>query len=419
MSNNALPAMTQSQTTNFFMNNSALINCKLRVAIVGRLDQPGGVQSVILSLIKGLNQIGIIPDLIWDKAPSRKIIDQKNVFVNYLPIRFTVSTQWLDFLPVTARYFLRTANLIRSSQLPIHYDFYYIFYNGFLVDQAVQHIRYLSGPPLLPQLDRYSPGMRGIPYRALRFIYRNYLSHRRPVYEYHSDSSYVINAQYTASLFEEAHGIQLPVVYPPISISPATEEIEDFSSRTLTTFFSRFARYKRPEMLFQLASEHRQMKFLLMGGVKPVEESYYKSLVHQVIQAQLSNIRFLPTPDDSVVKEELSHTRFYVFPAKNEHFGMATVEAISSGAIPFVHDSGGQREIVPDTRLRFTDQTFSEKFSFLTNLPVDELTEIRRNLRNHIQQYSEEIFIEKMLSLLPIPIESEFSRESKTAKIYQ
>lgn len=36
------------------------------------------------------------------------------------------------------------------------------------------------------------------------------------------------------------------------------------------------------------------------------------------------------------------------YPAKQEHFGIATVEAMSAGAIPVVYASGGQKEIVAD-----------------------------------------------------------------------
>ncbi len=37
-----------------------------KVAIVYRLDMPGGVQSCVFSLIKGLNSMDIIPDILWD-----------------------------------------------------------------------------------------------------------------------------------------------------------------------------------------------------------------------------------------------------------------------------------------------------------------------------------------------------------------
>ena len=36
------------------------------------------------------------------------------------------------------------------------------------------------------------------------------------------------------------------------------------------------------------------------------------------------------------------------YPAKQEHFGISTVEAMSAGAVPVVYASGGQKEIVTD-----------------------------------------------------------------------
>lgn len=38
----------------------------------------------------------------------------------------------------------------------------------------------------------------------------------------------------------------------------------------------------------------------------------------------------------------------YKYPAKQEHFGISTVEAMSAGAVPVVYATGGQKEIVTD-----------------------------------------------------------------------
>ena len=37
-----------------------------------------------------------------------------------------------------------------------------------------------------------------------------------------------------------------------------------------------------------------------------------------------------------------------------EPFGLTAVQAVAAGALPLVHDSGGQRETVPDATLRYT-----------------------------------------------------------------
>jgi glycosyltransferase involved in cell wall biosynthesis len=86
-----------------------------------------------------------------------------------------------------------------------------------------------------------------------------------------------------------------------------------------------------------------------------------------------------------------------VFPAINEHFGMTTPEAIALGAVPFVHDSGGQREIVNNPKFRFVDSEFMEKFDTIFNLNLDELDVARMSLAKHVHTFSEEVFVSRML----------------------
>ncbi len=378
-----------------------------RIAIVGRLDEPGGVQSVIVSLIRGLNSVGVEPDLIWDTPPNKSLLQSKGVHTGFQYVHLPVSTKLLYQIPVTIRYILRTADTFSTKKIYHPYDFYYIFYNGFLVEDGTPHIRYLSGPPLLPQLDSVSPGLRGIPYRVLRSLYRNLLSKRFPVYDYHRDSNYVINSEYTASLFEEAHGVRLPVVHPPIDLTGRNFVPNDLDQRDTVAYFSRFARYKRPQMVLALAARHPEMRFILMGGVRKLQQPFVESLHEQARAQGLQNVEFIENPSNARVKEELARTRFYVFPAVNEHFGMATAEAIGSGAIPFVHDSGGQREVVPDPRLRFTDEKFVNQFDELLQLSNAQLASLQIQLRQHVDQFSEEAFIKKMIKFIETPTESE------------
>ena len=77
---------------------------------------------------------------------------------------------------------------------------------------------------------------------------------------------------------------------------------------------------------------------------------------------------------------------------------LAAQEAIASGAIPFVHDSGGQREIVNNPELRFEDKTFFDKFDSLLKWTDAEMQEARAALNQHVQTFSEENYIKAMLA---------------------
>jgi glycosyltransferase involved in cell wall biosynthesis len=401
------------------LNNSAKGNCNQRIAIITRLDEPGGVQSVVLSLIKGLNEEGIIPDIIWDKQPSPVLLEEKGVLAGYLPVRQRIPSHLIFHFPATFRYLLRAANVFSTEHIPQPYDFYYIFFNGFLVKDGTPHVRYLSGPPLVPQLEKTSPGLRGMPIRFFRWLYKIGLRKRFPAYEFHLDSTYVINSQYTADLFEEAHGVRLPVVHPPIDLSGRYFSEADLPHRDTFTFFSRFVDYKRPEMVLELAKRYPDRRFVLMGGVRAQSRPLFDSIVKIAQIENLNNVEFFDNPSSEKVREELARTLYYIFPAVNEHFGMATAEAIGSGAIPYVHDSGGQREIVPDTRLRFRDAEFFTKFEQLLLLSDEERNFIRNKLRNNVENFSEKVFKNKMVKMINLsptkPLESERKNEFQAA----
>lgn len=373
---------------------------KKKVAIVYRLDMPGGVQSCVFSLIKGLNRMDIIPDILWDCEPDWSLMQEKGCRAAYRKVRFRVPQRMIDKMPNTLRYLAHICNVIDGRKFREEYDFFFIFSNGFVVSVDMPHVYYLSGPPLLPQLEEKSPGIKGLPVRFFRLLYKKALNRISPVFDYHRELRYVINSKFTASLFQDAHGVRLPVVYPPIDLSGRDFADDDLPTRDSITFFSRIVDYKRPEMVLDLARRHRQFRCVIMGAVSPIRRPYFERLREYADECRIQNVVFLDNPSSARVRDELARTRFYVFPGINEHFGMTTPEAIASGAIPFVHDSGGQREIVNNPELRFVDQTFFDRFEFLLKRTDAELKEARTALNMHVQKFSEANYIKTMLAYL-------------------
>ena len=385
-----------------------------KVAVVYRLDHPGGVQSVAIALIRGLNQLGIIPDVLWDVPPDKKLMLEKGVDANYQYIRFRIPSKVIDKLPNTLRYLAWIFNCIKESQLTNHYDFYYVFFNGFLLKPEVPHLRYLSGPPLLPQLWKVPKGVRGWPLRLCKWIYLQGFRKNCPVYEYHRDNQYVINSKYTAELFEEAHDVKLPVVYPPIQMTGRNYSDDDLPQRDTVTFFSRIVDYKRPDLILKLAEKYPTTRFVIMGAVPDHRIPFLNYLKQEAKNNNLQNVLFFANPSDGRVQDELTRTRFYIFPAENEHFGMTTVEAIASGAIPFVHNSGGQKEIVHNKYLQFEYEDFFDKFDYLQQRDISELNQLRKELTEHIIQFSEENSVRKLLGYFKkdrFNLESGFERQ--------
>lgn len=367
-----------------------------RVAIVARLTEPGGVQSVAISLIRGLNARGITPDILWDIEPSRSLLNDSGVTAGFRKVWFPVPTRVMDRIPLSLRYLAFLLDSVNGERFRDEYDFAFTVNQLFVFPPSFPHVYYLSGPPLLPQLDLPPRGIRGVPIAVFKWFYRSFVKKYRPIFDYQPANTFVINSHYTARLFKEAHGIDLPVVHPPINLAGRGHDPGDLSGRDSSVFFSRIVPYKRPEMVLDLAGRYTGLRWVIMGGVASNRRSYFEEL-QSTARAQGLNVVFIANPSDKRVREELARARFYLFPAVNEHFGMTTPEAIASGAIPFVHNSGGQVEIVNDDRLRFEDSTFHEKFAALSSLSPVDLMAIRAHLVTHVGAYSEEVFLSKML----------------------
>jgi glycosyltransferase involved in cell wall biosynthesis len=367
-----------------------------KVGIAIKLVEPGGIQSCALSLIRGLNARGIVPDVLWDLPPVVALLDEAGVQAGYRHVHFPVSSQSIARMPGSLRYLMSIANAVRGRDLDGAYDFFYSFSKQFLFPPEMPHLYYVSGPPLLPQLFSFPRGLRGVPLRVFVALYRSCLRRSRPVYDHVPGMNMVINSEYTARLFYEAHGFEVPVVHPPINLAGRSFTREDLNQRDSLVFFSRIVDYKRPDWVLRLAAQHRQYRCVIMGGVTSNRRDFFRAMQQRAQDLDLNAV-FLANPSNEVVREQLKRARFYIFPAINEHFGMTTPEAIASGCIPFVHNSGGQVEIVPDERLRFNDADMQTRFDALVQLPDAELHAMRTALAAHVRQYSEEHFIAQML----------------------
>jgi len=366
----------------------------MKIAIIYDLTAAGGVQTCVLSLIKGLNKKGIKPVIFWDEAPNSELLNEAGVVADYIRLRLPIAPSFIKTLPNLFRYLLWPFNMIKISKIPIDYDYVYTFTANVLVDQNRPHLFYLSGPPLLPQLES-----KTVRFIMAKLLYKYLIRPFYPAYEPQKNAKYVINSKFTAKLFEEAHDRKLEVVYPSNQLKIDNLLEDDFNLRGNITFFSRIVDYKRPEFLMKLAKQYPDLKFAIMGGVSKNRIDYLESLKKMASEEKLSNLSFYPNVTLNEIDNVLRNTLFYVFPAIKEHFGITTVEAVLKGCIPFVHNSGGQKEIVPFDSLRFNDEDFLRKFEDLLSLNNNDLIGLRNDLHKHILLFTEDSYINRMLNI--------------------
>jgi len=162
------------------------------------------------------------------------------------------------------------------------------------------------------------------------------------------------NSRYVAGLINELYGSDPQVLYPPV-----TGHFSDVAwgqRRLAAAAVGRIHRGKRWDMAVQIVDAVRDkghdLSLTLIGH--PDSPDFANEL--RSMAARRPWFRILENLKRDELLAEVSQHRYGIHPMLEEHFGIAPAELQRSGCIPFVHDSGGQVEIVGrDERLTFQD----------------------------------------------------------------
>lgn len=168
---------------------------------------------------------------------------------------------------------------------------------------------------------------------------------------------FVYNSDFTRNVLEKH--LQKDkgfVLYPPIDIENFTPGKKENLILSVARFDSP-SHSKRQDVLIEafrkLSETVKGYRLVLAGGLVG-EEIIIKKLR---TAATGLNIGFVINPDFNELKKLYAQAKFFwhaagyevneaTDPEKVEHFGMATVEAMASGAVPIVIAKGGQKEII-------------------------------------------------------------------------
>jgi len=205
------------------------------------------------------------------------------------------------------------------------------------------------------------------------------------------------NSNYTKTVTETYWyklGIKKPiVVYPPVeerfwSLKP----LEDRPKRVL--YVGRFVSQKRHDLMKRLAIELPNFEFVSAGLLRDSEKLWFADFIKD------SPSNYVAKPN--LPEEELVHlfhnSRIYCHLMEGEHFGIAPMEALASGCITIVHNSGGSGEFVSPEFRWDTFQDLKSRISSLldsNNLAFwnKQKTELRDRLSVlHPQKFEDQIW---------------------------
>lgn len=155
------------------------------------------------------------------------------------------------------------------------------------------------------------------------------------------------NSYYTAEEVKKYSGKNTEVLYPSFPSSSSTENITKNCQEKMVVTTSRFEPNKRLERIPYIASQtESSIKFAVIGRLCSKET--LSALQNQVKKLNLTNrVKFYPDATAQKKIELLKDAKIYLHTMIGEHFGISIVEAMASGCLPIVHNSGGMREFVP------------------------------------------------------------------------
>ena len=153
------------------------------------------------------------------------------------------------------------------------------------------------------------------------------------------------NSRYMANVVQDAYGVRPQVVHPPVDTRgfadvPWAEREAGF----LTV--GRLAPYKNVEATIRVVDGLRERGHDVHQHVvgPAYDDAYAREIESMAADRGYVHLEG-ELPRDELV-ELVSRHRYGLHGKRNEHFGMVVAELAAAGAVPFVPDSGGQREIV-------------------------------------------------------------------------
>lgn len=169
----------------------------------------------------------------------------------------------------------------------------------------------------------------------------------------------VCNSQFTKNTIDAEVGLKAMVIYPPV---PRIGYAKTVKKRKQILSVGRFTSYfeaKKQDVLIDAFLEimHQRAldgwELIFAGGLIESDREYFAKLQSRIRGLP---IRLMPNITNHKIEMLYRSSSLYwhaagygeVNPVHMEHFGMATVEAMSAGAVPLVFAAGGQPEIITD-----------------------------------------------------------------------
>ena len=123
--------------------------------------------------------------------------------------------------------------------------------------------------------------------------------------------------------------------------------------------------------------------------------------VHRpLLTSKLTNVHLIADASEEERNNLLTSAAFFIHSLREEPFGITTVQGIGAGCIPIVHNSGGQKEVVPYEELRYENEGAIPALVRALESNRTRIEELRATLQKHIAAYDSASFRDQFKGLL-------------------
>ena len=374
------------------------------------MDIYGGGERVCHHILKALVAHGQKVELLtfdFDQKRYAEIIGEKlpeNITVRTLGNRAAVEAN-----PPLSVYKRRRniLKLLKKYKDAVEYDYTFSTqtlsaFETTLFGKAKKNIAYVHFPEI--HYDYYHSKLSK---RMYLWLYKKLLEKDLPKLDF-----VFCNSNYTKVMTEKYWGRfgfkNLVVAYPPVE-KPfwSDKPLADRANQAL--YVGRFVPQKRHELMKKLAAYFPKFKFVSAGLLRDSEELWFKEFSKNLP----ANYTVKPNLPEKELISLFQESQIYCHLMEGEHFGIAPMEALASGCITLVHNSGGSGEFIPEEFRWHTFEDLKQKISKLVESTEDYTVWLKKkdDLRSKISALKPENFEAQIWSNVESVVNSLLGRQ--------
>ena len=373
----------------------------MKVGVISNSIEAGGAQRVCLKMIEALKEANHEVALItltktdWSTVqkmlgdvvkPDEEIVLLKRNFRGfdaYKPLLAAV------MMPRIRQKF--KVDLLVNSQgdtLPIKADIQYVHYPTFSEFESVSiNLKYSRSLFWRIYIS---------PYKLMHRFFESYLK----------TGVLVTNSTYSKKAVRKHLGRNSIVIFPPVEVEAFAAVAKDNKREKKVVSCGRYSPEKNYEYVLEAANRLRDVKFAVVGSFSGEKSmKYYKKLRSITSEKSLANVELLKALTFKDLLTLYGTSKVYMHAMKNEHFGIAVIEAMAAGLVPVVYRGGGPWEDILKARQGhhgFSYENLDEAANIIKMLLANENLRkeiVERNLV-YVKEFSDTLFKQKFIKLV-------------------